>query len=210
MPTPLVFYAFAFEGAPARTAARGWFVAPATPHLLAPRARTALGRASSPFVEIYRCAGQLHGRDLMCDSALLLYVGDAELELRWFALYCARSVANRWSPSHLVTEFLITGDPDLRAVANQRARAAVAVSDQIARMAATVAVHASGEGSAATCAREACKLATRIATLDAPETLQQVQQNQERALSSTLLALDGRALTGEEPVHETPFDEWAA
>jgi hypothetical protein len=210
MPTPLVFYAFAFEGAPARTGARGWFVAPATPHLLAPRARTALGRASSPFVEIYRCAGQLHGRDLMCESALLLYVGDAEHELRWFALYCARSVANRWYPPALVTEFLRTGDLDLREVANARARAAVAMSDHVARMAATVAVHATSQGSAATCAREACKLATRIATLDSPDTLQQVQQNQERALSSMLLALDGRALTGEEPVHETPFDEWAA
>jgi len=201
---PVVFYAFAFDGAPVEPGQRGWFVAPATSHLLAPRARTALGRAAGSLIEIFRCRGAVGvGGAVRCDSARLLHVGEVAHELRWFALYCARSVANRWTPPHLVHEYLRTGDPELRAVAFDRARGAFAVSSDLARLAARVTIFATADADPALCAREACRLASRIARLDAPESLAHVKDHQERALASTLLArADARARTGEEPPYE--------
>jgi len=204
VPVPVVFYAFAFDGAPLDPGPRGWFVAPGTTHLLAPRARTALGRAYGPVVEIFRCRGVVGPTGVVrCDVARLLHVGETAHELRWFALYCARSVANRWTPPHLVHEYLRTGDIELRDVAFTRARGAFAVTSDVARMAARVAMFATADDDPAVCAREACRLATRIATLDAPDTIAHVKDHQERALASTLLArADARARTGEELPYE--------
>ena len=200
MPAAVVYYAFAFDGAPVDPGSRGWFAAPTVPHLLAVRARTALGRASGSQVMIYRCDGEIAHGSIRCEQATLIHVGDATHELRWFALYCARSVANRWTPPHLVKEFLVAADPELRDIAFQRARAAFAVTEDVSRMAARVTMYATADDDPAVCAREACKLASRIASLDKSVQLPQVKAQQERALASTLLArANARARTGEEP-----------
>jgi hypothetical protein len=106
MPTAVTFYAYAFEGAPLHGSLRGWLAAPYLSHLVAPRARTALGRAVGSHVAIYRCRGVIEDQTVRCDDAALLLDRDATMDLRWFALFCARSVLNRWQAPALVVEDL--------------------------------------------------------------------------------------------------------
>src|SRR5436190_23422100 len=104
MPTFVTFYGYAFEGAPLGTS-RGWFAAPGVTHLIATRARTALGRASGERAFVYRCNGSLDDNRVACDDADCIFEGDVSESLRWFTLFCARSVAYTWPAPDLVREY---------------------------------------------------------------------------------------------------------
>jgi hypothetical protein len=183
MPTFVTFYGYAFEGAPLESS-RGWFAAPDVPHLVATRARTALGRATGERVWIYRCTGSLDDTKVHCDEAELLYAGDATESLWWFTVFCARSVATRWNAPDLVREYLKSTSPALREVAHRCAWAASIELDGPARLAARTAMYAASAERPVIAAREACRLAGQIAG----DKLRTAASAQERALASALLA----------------------
>jgi hypothetical protein len=189
MPTAVTFYTYAFEGAPLHGTYRGWVAAPGIDHLVATRARTALGRAAGPRVAIYRCNGVLDGEELTCEDVDPLLYRDATDDLRWFALFCARSVAARWEPPKLVREFLWFGDRELRSAAHQEAWLASATHTGVARIAARVAMYAAHEDRCVFAAREAARLAAQLA-----DDGRAAAAGQERALASTLLAVVERTL----------------
>lgn len=184
MPTLVVFYAYAFEGAPIATT-RGWFAAPGETHLLTVRSRTALGRASSEFVRIFRCRGVIGNDFVHCDSGDALFEGVADDCLRWFALYCARSVVDKWPAPDLMRDYLRIGTPALRKVAFNCAWAASMELSGAARYAARAAGFAASEERPLIAAREACRYAGQVAG----NGLDLAALHQERALASRLLAL---------------------
>lgn len=183
MPTFVTFYAYAFEGAPIATT-RGWFAAPGVTHLLASRARTALGRAQSERVTIYRCRGIIDGEVVQCDGSEVLHEGPADDSLWWFTLYCARSVVTKWPAPDLVREYLRTGSPSLRPVAYKCAWASSLELEGLPRLAARVTMFAATSDDRASLAtREAARLAGQIAG----NKLAAAVIHQERALASALL-----------------------
>jgi hypothetical protein len=182
MPTFVTFYAYAFEGAPLATT-RGWFAAPGITHLLATRARTALGRATGEHVTIYRCRGAIEREVVHCDGADVLFEGPSDENLWWFTLYCARSVVTKWPAPDLVREYLRTGSPALRQVAHRCAWASSLELEGTANLAARVTMYASSEERAAFATREACRLAGQVAG----DKLTAAAIHQERALASALL-----------------------
>jgi hypothetical protein len=208
MPSFVTFYAYAFEGAPRASASppRGWFDGPGLGHGIALRARTALGRATSDRLAIFRCHGRIDrplldepSGAIVCEDVEPLFEGRAVDSLWWFTLYCARSVAHRWQPPALVREFLQAGRPALRQIAHRCAWAASLGLDGVPRLAARVAMYATSDDRATHAAREACRLAAQIGgahagtigksgSADAGDRLRQVATHQERALASALLA----------------------
>jgi hypothetical protein len=194
MPTFVTFYGYAFDGAPALTSPadgghRGWFTAPDVPHLVATRARTALGRATGERVSIYRCNGVLEGDHVWCEDAEQLYDGDATESLWWFTLYCARSVLGKWDAPQLVREYLRTGSASLREVAHKCAWATSLELEDVPRLAARVAMYSASADRPVLAARESCRLAGQIAG----DKLRAVATTQERALASALLSAAPRA-----------------
>src|SRR5258706_1286566 len=183
MPSAVTFYGFAFEGAPTHGSYRGWVAAPGVDHFVATRARTALGRASEQRVTIDRCGGALDGRLVSCGEAELILDRGAPDDLRWFALFCARTVATRWEPPKLVREFMWFGDRELRAAAHQEAWLASATLQGAARVAARVAMYAAHEDRCGFAAREAARLAAQLA-----DDCKAAAAGQKPPLSSTLLA----------------------
>jgi hypothetical protein len=178
----ITFYAYAFEGAPI-VATRGWLVTPGTEHLVASHARTALGRAVTPRLWIYRCRGAIDGARMRCDQTQQIFDGNVDHDLQLFARFCARSVLADWSAPAIVGEYLRTGRSSLRAAAH---RCASIVSECLvgtARIAARATLYAACEDEPVVAAREACRLAAQIGPLRVSIA------NQERALASALLAL---------------------
>jgi len=114
----ITFYAYAFEGAPI-VATRGWLVTPSTEHLVASHARTALGRAVTPRLWIYRCRGAIDGARMRCDQTQQIFEGNVDHNLHLFARFCARSVLADWSAPAIVGEYLRTGRSSLRAAAHR-------------------------------------------------------------------------------------------
>jgi hypothetical protein len=188
MATFVTFYGYAFEGAPVETS-RGWFAAPGVDHLVATRARTALGRASGERVSIFRCAGSLDDDKVYCDEAECVFAGDATENLRWFTLHCARSVAYTWPAPDLVREYLKTVSPSLRDTAHNCAWACSIEHEGPPRIAARVAMYAASTERAIIAAREACRLTGQLAG----DRLRAVARSQERALASALLSCTPRA-----------------
>lgn len=190
MRTFVTFYAYAFEGAPS-SEARGWFAIPNLEHLVTMRARTALGRAASERLSIYRCHGSIAGDprspdvDVICEAAERIYEGDAGEALWWFTLYCARSVIGSWTPPPIVRNYLLAGSPALRTDAHQAAWAASAELADLPRLAARVAMYAASDERPLLAAREACRLAGQIAG----DRLTAISALQERALASALLGV---------------------
>jgi hypothetical protein len=98
-------------------------------------------------------------------------------------------VATKWTPPKAVGEFLWFGDRELRAQAHQEAWLASSTLSGPERVAARVAMYAAHEDRCVFAAKEAARLAAKLA-----DDTRIAAAAQERALSSTLLAVIERTL----------------
>lgn len=183
-------YLWAFDGAPTTPEReRGWIALPDHDTAYTPRARVALGRATSPWVTIAVGEGTFAMDGVFeCASATRVARFDASLALGYYARVCARRVASWWQPTSAVTEFLESGDPDLRARAHHAAWCTSSELTGAARLAARAAMYAALPDRIVLAARQASSLTIQIASAWGTETMNAAHECEQRMLSSSLLS----------------------
>lgn len=93
------------------------------------RAIDAMRYAPGVMVQIADLSGTIipHGTPVdkhAASARTCIAIANAEPTLRYFARWCALSVTDKWDPPQVVIDFLMTGNPELRAAARAAAWAA--------------------------------------------------------------------------------------
>lgn len=185
---PVTCFTWSFEGAPeVGRSVPGWIVLPDEPQQVATRATAALAFATSPWLRIHRCHGEIDDRgELACAEAVRLAEVDAGEHLRYFARSCAVSVLHLWPASPGVVHYLQTGAPELAATAHHEAWARSAELFGLERLAARAAMFAAHHDQIALATRQAANLVTAIAARISLDDAIAARNRQERTLASSL------------------------
>lgn len=183
-------YLWAFEGAPIEAEPEsGWIELPEHGTAYTPRARAALGRATSPWVTILVGEGTLAlDGSFECATATRVAQFDATLALGYYARVCARRVVSWWQPSSAVIEFLESGDPGLRARAHHAAWSMSSELTGAARLASRAAMYAALPDRIELAARQASSLTIQLASAWGNDTMIAAHECEQRMLASSLLS----------------------
>lgn len=184
-------YAWSFEGAPNKGAAStdlSWIQIPGRAQLASTDALTALSRARSPHLSIFRCYGAIESDGVFrCAEAVEVFHGDVTRSLDLFARYCGLAVHRRWQPDEVVRGYLTTGDETLRAAAHQLAWGASNELYDSARAAARIAMYAAQRDARILATREAARLTLAVLGAESLEVAARNRVRLERSLASQLL-----------------------
>jgi len=150
------------------------------------RAIDALGYAPGSIVCRVRCSGRIvhHGDKIVCSRREVLWVADAETELRSFARWCALQAIHLWDAPTVVRQYLETGDEALRATAWSALRDA---ARDAAQGAARIAAWDAARSAARSAAWDASRATARAAAWSAARSAARTAHNAE--LERRLLTL---------------------